>query len=82
MTKPRFLNRWCEADTGEPQTKPFQTKGLAFGHARRMARETQGPATVDHEHPVSDASPNWAVVERWEFTPDGRVRRVIKPETV
>lgn len=78
----RFLNRWAEAVDGSPQSKPFRTKGLSFAHARRTARETQGIVAVEHQEPVSDASPNWAVIERWEFYPDGRERRTLKLETV
>lgn len=74
----RFLNRWAEAITGAPQSKPFQTKGLAFAHARRVAREINGVVSVQRQVPVSPTSPNWSVEETWEFHADGRQKRITK----
>ncbi|AXQ68436.1 hypothetical protein HOT99_gp181 [Caulobacter phage CcrBL10] len=80
MRTPRFLNRWRDGDIAEE--KAFQTKGLAFAHAARIASRLGEIVRVEHQEPISQASPNWAVVEKWSFHPDGRMTRDLKKEVL
>lgn len=57
--------------------KPFMTKGLAFAFARREAPKVVGGVVRVERQTVPAPGFAWGAEEVWEFSADGRQRRVI-----